>query len=172
MVFKFTGLVASNLSWHAWRRGSAGQSRIRSLTDCRLLNARASSPSEIQPWRLGSMKSPPIAFHYPPTSSPMPVLRMIIAHSDRVRTLWERYIHRIETRNAAAFRKWGALALILFVAIPLPMTGVFTGAVASTIFQVPLKRALPLLLIGSIIASVLVAMITVMFQVGAQTVVS
>ncbi len=98
----------------------------------------------------------------------MPIVHWVIARYAPVRHVWEKYIHRIETRNRAAFEKWGAIALVLFVAIPLPMTGVFAGAVASTIFQVPLRRSLPLLLIGSIIASLLVATVTVGFRALAQ----
>ncbi len=93
----------------------------------------------------------------------LPIVHWIIARWELVRRLWERYIHRIEEKNGATFRKWGAIALILFVAIPLPMTGIFAGAVASTIFQVPLKKAMPLLFIGSVIASIIVALITIMF---------
>ncbi len=98
----------------------------------------------------------------------MPVVHWVIARYATIRRVWEKYIHRIETRNRAAFEKWGAVALVLFVAIPLPMTGVFAGAVASIIFQVPMRRSLPLLLIGSIIASVLVMVVTVIFKAGAQ----
>ncbi len=94
----------------------------------------------------------------------MPLVRFIIERWHGARKVWERYIHRIETKNRAAFEKWGAIALILFVAIPLPMTGIFTGAVASTIFQIPLKKALPLLCIGSFIASILVTIITLVFD--------
>ncbi len=90
----------------------------------------------------------------------LPLMRFLIARVAAVRTLWERYIHRIETKNRAAFDRWGAVALVLFVAIPLPMTGVFTGAVAASIFGVPLRRALPLLLLGSLIACILVVLIT------------
>ncbi len=99
----------------------------------------------------------------------LPVMNWVITHIRAVGALWEKYVHRLETKNRAAFEKWGAIALVLFVAIPLPMTGVFAGAVASTIFRVPLKRALPLLLVGSIIASVIVTFVTLGLAAGVRT---
>ncbi len=90
----------------------------------------------------------------------LPIIRAMIAHSDRIRQMWERYIHSLQTRNEQRFARYGALALVLFVAIPLPMTGIFTGAVAASVFGISPRRALPLLLLGSVIASVIVTVIT------------
>jgi len=54
------------------------------------------------------------------------------------------------------FEKWGALALITFVAIPLPITGGWSGALAAFVFGVPFKKALPLIFLGIMIAGVIV----------------
>lgn len=56
------------------------------------------------------------------------------------------------------FAIWGSLALIGFVAIPLPMTGVWTGSVAAFVFGIPFKKALPLISIGVIIAGIVVTL--------------
>lgn len=96
----------------------------------------------------------------------MPVISWIIMRWKFAGNIWRKYIHRIETKNRKTFDKWGPFALILFVAIPLPMTGIFAGAVASSIFQVPLRRAMPLLFIGSIIASIIVTGITLLVKNG------
>ncbi|MCK4636115.1 MAG: small multi-drug export protein [Candidatus Moranbacteria bacterium] len=77
--------------------------------------------------------------------------------------IWKKYIHRIQTKNVEKFEKWGAFALITFVAIPLPLTGIVTGAVAASIFDVPFKKAIPLLAVGSVIAGILVTIITLFF---------
>lgn len=53
----------------------------------------------------------------------------------------------------------GAWALPLFVAIPLPMTGAVTGALAAFLFGVPFRRALPLLALGVAIADVIVTLV-------------
>ncbi len=54
------------------------------------------------------------------------------------------------------FEKWGALALITFVAIPLPMTGGWSGAIAAFIFGIPFKKALLYVSIGVAIAGMIV----------------
>lgn len=95
------------------------------------------------------------------------VLSFFLCKSPRLHALWQKYINRIHTKNKAKFEKWGAVALITFVAIPLPMTGIVTGAVAASIFQIPFRRAIPLLSVGSAIAGVLVTIITL----GAQNVI-
>jgi uncharacterized membrane protein len=53
----------------------------------------------------------------------------------------------------------GSLALVLFVAIPLPITGVWTGSVAAFLFKIPKKTAVALIALGSFIAGVIVSLI-------------
>ena len=96
-----------------------------------------------------------------------PASKYIIKRISFLDRLWGKYIGRIKEKNENKFEKWGAIALITFVAIPLPMTGAFTGAVAASIFQIPFKKAVPLLLIGCMISGALVAGITLAFGVGA-----
>ena len=59
-------------------------------------------------------------------------------------------------KHNGKFEKWGALALITFVAIPLPITGGWSGAIAAFVFGVPFKKALPLISFGIMIAGVIV----------------
>jgi uncharacterized membrane protein len=59
-------------------------------------------------------------------------------------------------KHNGKFEKWGALALITFVAIPLPVTGGWSGALAAFVFGIPFKRALPLIFLGVMIAGVIV----------------
>lgn len=63
-------------------------------------------------------------------------------------------------RHAAKFQKWGAAALILFVAIPLPMTGAWSGSVAAFVFGIPYRKAVGYILIGLCIAAAIVTTIT------------
>lgn len=57
-------------------------------------------------------------------------------------------------------KKYGDAALILFVAVPLPTTGCWTGAVAAWLFGVKPKKAFVLIGIGSLISAVIVTLIT------------
>ena len=71
----------------------------------------------------------------------------------------ERRIDRIfaRTRRKGAWvERFGALGLVLLVAIPLPGTGAWTGAIASFLLGVPRRRALLLISIGVVVAASLV----------------
>lgn len=88
-------------------------------------------------------------------------IHYLLRHVPFLEKIWNRYIKRIEEKHTEKFERWGSMALILFVAIPLPMTGIVTGAIAASIFQVPIKQALILLSIGALIAGVIVTLLTV-----------
>ncbi len=66
------------------------------------------------------------------------------------------------TRNKffGRYEIWGDLALIVFVAIPLPITGAWTGSVAAFLFGIPKKKSLLLITIGAMIAGVIVTLVT------------
>lgn len=63
-------------------------------------------------------------------------------------------------RHTKKFERWGSIALITLVAIPLPLTGGYTGALAAYLFGIPFKKAFPLILIGILIAGIIVTMFT------------
>lgn len=56
--------------------------------------------------------------------------------------------------------KYGALALVLFVGIPLPLTGAWTGSLAAFIFNIRFKQALPLIFAGVCTAATVVTILT------------
>jgi uncharacterized membrane protein len=57
-------------------------------------------------------------------------------------------------------QKWTNLALFLFVAIPLPMTGAWSGTVAAYILGVSFWRAILFISLGILTAGVIVTIIT------------
>ena len=63
-------------------------------------------------------------------------------------------------RKAQAIQKYEALALIFFVAIPLPMTGAWTGVFAASLFKVKFRYALCAIFIGVIIAGTIVSVLS------------
>lgn len=62
-------------------------------------------------------------------------------------------------RKSHLIEKYEALGLILFVAIPLPMTGMWTGAVAASLFKIPIKYSLPAIIAGVFIAGGIVSVL-------------
>lgn len=89
------------------------------------------------------------------------VIHLFLNRSKSLNRLWQRYINRLHTKNRESFEKWGSVALVIFVAIPLPMTGVVSGAIIASIFQIPFRQAIPLLSLGVLIAGLIVTFLTV-----------
>ena len=56
--------------------------------------------------------------------------------------------------------KYEWLGLVILVAVPLPGTGAWTGALVAAMLNMRLKRALPAVFIGVIIAGIIVSYIT------------
>ncbi|OGZ34165.1 MAG: hypothetical protein A2Y98_02425 [Candidatus Portnoybacteria bacterium RBG_19FT_COMBO_36_7] len=67
---------------------------------------------------------------------------------------------RTRNRHSRHFEIWGPLALAIFVAIPLPLTGAWSGAVAAFVFGIPPKQAIPSIIVGVLIAGLIVGAIT------------
>ena len=63
-------------------------------------------------------------------------------------------------KNRAAVEKYAFWGLVIRVAIPLPGTGAWTGALVAAMMEIRLKRAFPAIAIGVAIAGVIVSVIT------------
>lgn len=62
--------------------------------------------------------------------------------------------------NTAKIKKYGSYGLLLFVAIPLPGTGVWSGSLAAALLNLPIKKALPIICFGNLIAGILVMILS------------
>ncbi len=62
--------------------------------------------------------------------------------------------------RSAAIQKYESLGLILFVAIPAPVTGAWTGSVAAYLFKLPLRMAVPCIILGILLAGVVVTLVS------------
>ena len=56
--------------------------------------------------------------------------------------------------------RYGALGLILIVAIPLPGTGAWTGSLVAALMKMKLRKAIPCIYLGIVIAAILMTVIT------------
>ncbi|MBI2871709.1 MAG: small multi-drug export protein [Chloroflexi bacterium] len=68
---------------------------------------------------------------------------------------------RLRVTHHARFQRYGALALLLFVAVPLPFTGAWTGSLLAWAFHVPNRAAILLIGAGVCIAGSVVTALTV-----------
>ena len=57
-------------------------------------------------------------------------------------------------------RKYEVWGLLIFVAIPLPGTGAWTGALIAAMFDMRLKTAFPAIALGVLIAGIIIAIVS------------
>jgi len=67
---------------------------------------------------------------------------------------------RTRTKTKKYIDKYGALGLMLFVAIPLPNTGAWTGSIAAWLFGLDKKIAVLYTFLGILLAGVIVTLLT------------
>ena len=89
------------------------------------------------------------------------------AHMPKLDGLVTRMEKKAE-KNRAAVEKYAFWGLAILVAIPLPGTGAWTGALVAAMMEMRLKRAFPGIVIGVVIAGVIVSVVTY----GAQAIFS
>ncbi len=73
--------------------------------------------------------------------------------------LYDKLIHKLihKTLNRSHYvEKYGFWGLMLFVAIPLPGTGVWTGTLASVLLDIRFRTAFPAIFFGNLIAGILI----------------
>jgi len=76
---------------------------------------------------------------------------------------WSNIVTRLETKaeqKSESVRKYVFFGLAIFVAIPLPGTGAWTGALIASVMNMPLKKAFPSIALGVAGAAVIVSFVT------------
>lgn len=80
-------------------------------------------------------------------------LRRRFKWADRFFSWW---FDRVYKNFFAKYNKYGPIALAIFVAIPLPVTGSWTGAAAAWLFQIKKSKALIYITLGVLAAGLIV----------------
>jgi uncharacterized membrane protein len=94
-----------------------------------------------------------------------PILFLLDPVSQRLRRfkIWARFFEWLFARTkkrAQTVQKYEALGLALFVAIPLPVTGAWTGSVAASLFKIRFRYAFIAAVAGVICAGVIVSLLS------------
>lgn len=63
-------------------------------------------------------------------------------------------------KNKATIEKYDFWGLVLFVGIPLPGTGAWTGSLVAGLLHMPLKKSVPAILTGLIMASAIMSLVS------------
>jgi uncharacterized membrane protein len=82
----------------------------------------------------------------------------------RTKSEWlDRLVRRLEAKadkNKELVQKYEFFGLMLLVAIPLPGTGAWTGALVAAMMNMRLKKAMPAITVGVIVAGIIVTTLT------------
>ena len=76
---------------------------------------------------------------------------------------WDEKIARLEKKahlKGRVVRKYSTIGLCILVAIPLPGTGAWTGALVAAVLDMRLKKAIPAIFLGVCIAAAIMTMVT------------
>jgi len=97
---------------------------------------------------------------------PVPFILWLLGPASRLLRRWkpmDRFFERLfeKARRGAGrnIEKYEALGLSVFVAIPLPVTGAWTGCVAAFVFGIPFRLALPAIALGVAVAGAIVTLV-------------
>ncbi len=74
--------------------------------------------------------------------------------------LFNKYLDNLRKRGKPKVEKYGFWGLTLFVAIPLPITGAYTGTILAWLLGMDWRKAFPAVGLGVIVAGVVVLLIT------------
>ncbi|OIO19019.1 MAG: hypothetical protein COY69_00730 [Candidatus Magasanikbacteria bacterium CG_4_10_14_0_8_um_filter_32_14] len=90
----------------------------------------------------------------------MPQLHDFLLKSKVFGKMFSKRLEQAEKAFFGKYIKYGALGLIIFIGIPLPFTGSWTGALVAFIFNIPFRKSWPLILAGVCLSATIVTIIT------------
>lgn len=70
------------------------------------------------------------------------------------------YLRRKVDKNKASIEKYGYLGLTIFVGIPLPGTGAWTGCLIASVLDMDKKKSFIAILLGVVMASVIMMIVS------------
>jgi uncharacterized membrane protein len=78
------------------------------------------------------------------------------------RNLFDRFVERARRKLHGGVEKWGALGVAIFVAIPLPMTGAWTGTLGAWVLGLPKRKTFPAVILGVVVAGIIVTAVMIL----------
>ncbi|VVB81518.1 Putative small multi-drug export protein [uncultured archaeon] len=83
-----------------------------------------------------------------------------LLHVNSYQSVFDKYMERTRRKVKPLIDKYGFLGLAVFVAVPLPATGVYTATLAAWFFGMEWKRALLAILLGVVTAGIIVLIVS------------
>jgi len=92
-----------------------------------------------------------------------PVADFLSRHFRIFHKFFEWLFEHTRKRGEKKFEKWGEFAVFILTATPIPLLGGWTGPLAAFVFNIKLKKSIPLVILGCMTAGMIVTLITVYF---------
>ncbi|MEM4188828.1 MAG: small multi-drug export protein [Candidatus Hadarchaeum sp.] len=164
------GLPLAFLDVTRWWQGIPAPLRVVLISIIPIVELRGAIPVAMVTWEMSWTR----AYLWAVLGNMIPI-PLILTFLDPVSTwlmersrLMDRFFkwlfQRTRKKHSHAFERWRDLALCLFVAVPLPGTGAWTGALAAFLFGIPFSRAIVSIFSGVLIAGAIVTSVTYFFQ--------
>ena len=97
-------------------------------------------------------------------------LHRLLYKIPQYKRFFDRVVNRARAKVHTKVEKYGYWGLLLFVAIPLPATGAWTGTLGAWILGLSHKKAFFDIAGGVILAGIIVSILVALWGVGAQTI--
>jgi len=78
---------------------------------------------------------------------------------------YKKYVEKVREKVSPYVATYGLIGLVVFVAIPLPGTGVWTGALAAYILGIKRKTTIVALAIGGLLSNLITFLLTYVYHV-------
>jgi len=85
-----------------------------------------------------------------------------------MKRLWDRFVERGRARIEPYVQRWGTLGLAMFIAVPFPGSGVYTGVTAAYVMGLRFRQVFLASWLGVIGAGMMVMLIVFAFQSGVE----
>lgn len=92
-----------------------------------------------------------------------PIVRFLSKYFGFFKKFFDWLFEHTRRRADRKMEKYGEWTLFILSATPIPFLGGMTGALAAFVFNVPIKKSLPLLLLGTMTSGAIVLGITMYF---------
>ena len=76
--------------------------------------------------------------------------------------LFEKFIERARNKLRNSVERWGWFGIAVFVAIPLPFTGAWTGTLGAWVLGISKRKAIAAIITGVIISGIVVTLVVVL----------
>ena len=78
------------------------------------------------------------------------------------KSLFDRFVERARKKLSAGVEKWGWIGIAVFVGIPLPITGAWTGTLGAWILGISKRKTMLAVTVGVIISGIIVTSVVIL----------